>query len=101
MFGLIDADIEMIRDVFQSYPEIKRAVIFGSRAMGNYKPGSDVDLALQGDSINSALAGAIGIALNERLSLPYKFDIIAYTKELNADLKAHIDIYGKIFYQKN
>jgi Nucleotidyltransferase domain. len=101
MFGLTDADIEIITAIFQSHPEIKRVVIFGSRAMGNYKPGSDIDLALQGDAINNILADAVNIELNERSPLPYKFDVVTYTKELDADLKTHIDSYGKIFYQKD
>jgi predicted nucleotidyltransferase len=101
MFGLTNADIEIITTIFQSHSEIKRVIIFGSRAMGNYKPGSDVDLALQGDTINNILTDAINVELNERSPLPYKFDVVAYTKELHADLKTHIDNYGKIFYQKS
>jgi predicted nucleotidyltransferase len=100
MFGLTDADIKLITAVFQSYIDIEKAIIFGSRAMGNYKSGSDVDLALQGTDVTDALANAINIALNERSPLPYKFDVVAYTKKLSVDLKTHIDTYGKVLYQK-
>lgn len=55
----------------------------------------------KGDTINNILADAVNVELNERSPLPYKFDVVAYTKELHADLKTHIDNYGKIFYQKS
>lgn len=100
MFGLTDADIKLITDILQSYLDIEKAVIFGSRAMGNYKSGSDIDLALHGASVTDALANAVNIALNERSPLPYKFDVVAYTQKLNADLKTHIDTYGKVLYQR-
>ena len=49
MCGLLDRDIKYIRKALEKYDEIEKAVIFGSRAMGNYKKGSDVDIAIDGD----------------------------------------------------
>ena len=48
MFGLKDSDINAIIAILKRYPDVKEAIIFGSRAMGNYKPGSDIDIALKG-----------------------------------------------------
>ena len=98
MFGLSDSDIKMIRTVLQAHPEIEIALVFGSRAMGNYKPGSDVDISLSGVDVNDALASTVSIELNERLPLPYKFDVIAYTDQLSLDLRTHIDAYGVVLY---
>lgn len=49
VFGLPKKCVEDIRAVLAAVSSVERAVIFGSRAMGNYKPGSDVDLALFGE----------------------------------------------------
>lgn len=43
MFGLSLKDIDLILGVLQSHVDIEEAYVFGSRAMGNYRPGSDVD----------------------------------------------------------
>ena len=45
MFGLLDRDIKYIIKALEQHDEIEKAIIFGSRAMGNYKKGSDVDIA--------------------------------------------------------
>lgn len=40
-----------ILEEIRKYSEINKAIIFGSRAIGNYKKGSDIDLAITGDKI--------------------------------------------------
>ncbi len=45
-FGLSTTVIEKIQDVLARHPTVVRAVIYGSRAKGNHKPGSDIDLTL-------------------------------------------------------
>ena len=52
MFGLLDRDIKYIIKALEQHDEIEKAVIFGSRAMGNYKKGSDVDIAIIGENEN-------------------------------------------------
>ena len=44
--GLTDATVAQIHEVFARHPEVEKAVLYGSRAKGNFKPGSDVDLTL-------------------------------------------------------
>jgi predicted nucleotidyltransferase len=99
MFGLKPSDIESILTVLRRYPEVAEAVIFGSRAMGNFKPGSDVDIALKG-SLNPDTATNISIELNERLPLPYKFDVLDYSTISELPLIEHIDRYGKTLFQR-
>jgi len=48
VFGLKTSDLDLIIEILRRYPDVEEALIFGSRAMGNYKPGSDVDIALKG-----------------------------------------------------
>lgn len=95
MLGLEKEEIEQIKSALASIPEVSTIILFGSRAMGNHKKGSDVDLALKGnlnlDSITKAQ-----YLLNETLDLPYFFDIIHYDTLKNNALITHIDTYGKI-----
>ncbi|MDE3055098.1 MAG: nucleotidyltransferase domain-containing protein [Verrucomicrobiota bacterium] len=99
MFGLLDSDLQIIKDTLSHYPEVEIAVIYGSRAMGNYKPGSDVDIALKG-AITFDTVTKISWTLNEELPLPYRFDVVAYGALTNDALISHIDYHGKVFYSK-
>lgn len=96
-FGLPDKTIEMIKNLFRSYSEISEVKIFGSRAKGNFKPGSDIDLAIFG-SIDEKLLRHIAFELDE-LSTPYKFDVLNYNTVDNKALKQNIDKYGKLLYK--
>lgn len=100
MFGLIERDIEYIVKAMKQFSEIEKAIIFGSRAMGNYKKGSDVDIAIVGEGINSKTLYKLDDYLNEVYPLPYFFDILQYSSITNENLKNHIDSKGKIIYEK-
>ena len=98
-FGFSKGQFDTIIAVFSQFPEIEEVVIFGSRAMGNFKRGSDVDLALKGE-ITERLLRKVLIQLNEEVPLPYIFEIIDYSKISSSNLKKHIDELGKCFYRK-
>ena len=94
-FGLSEKTIEIIKKLLSNYPQIKEVKIFGSRAKGNYKPSSDIDLALFG-SIDDKLLRHIVSELDE-LPTPYQFDVLNYNDIDNENLKNNIDKFGKIF----
>ncbi len=94
--GLSNEYIELIRDILRNNSEINKAVIFGSRAKGNYRHNSDIDLALFGD-LSLMLTESIRNDL-EQLPMPYKFDVIAYDLIQNTDIKEHIDRVGIIIH---
>ena len=98
-FGLKKGDIEVLQDVFGRFPKIKRVVILGSRAMGNFKKGSDVDLAIMG-KINPDIITHVSMILNEETTLPYFFDILHYSAIASKELKHHIDEHGVLIYEK-
>lgn len=98
-FGLPDKTIEMIKNLFRSYSEISEVKIFGSRARGNYKLGSDIDLAIFG-KIDEKLLRHIAFELDE-LSTPYKFDVLNYDTVDNETLKQNIDKYGKLLHRNS
>lgn len=100
MFGLDEHIIYEIISVFEDYLSIEKATIFGSRALGNYKPGSDIDIALYGSNLTINDCLKISAKLNESLPIPYHFDIVNYLTLKNLSLKFHIDTEGKILYER-
>lgn len=95
--GLTDRDWQIIKEVFAQFPEVKEAFLFGSRAKGNYKRGSDVDIALKGDHLSRAVT-RISANLNEESPLPYCFDVLDYKAIASIDLLSHIDRVGVKIY---
>ena len=98
-FGLNNEDLKKMRDIFERFSTIDKVIIFGSRAMGNYKKGSDVDLAICGNFNNSTLSKVKSL-LNEEPPLPYFFDVLAYGEIESKDLLDHIEQYGMTIYKK-
>ena|SRR5258707_14105300 len=96
--GLKPGDLETIVQTLSRFPEIKKAIIFGSRAKGNYQAGSDVDIAVWATSHESI--GQLSGILNDETLLPYKFDIINYDTINNRELKDHINRTGVEIYLK-
>lgn len=100
-YGLKTRDYDDIVGVFSLYPEVKRVLIYGSRAKGNYKNGSDIDLTIKGDDeITLGTLNKISWQLDDLL-LPYSFDLSLYHQITNKELLDHIQRVGVIFYEKN
>lgn len=98
-FGLTKKEIAVVHSVFRKFRDIKRVIVFGSRAMGNFKKGSDIDLAITGDVTPERIT-EISMVLNEETTLPYFFDLIDYEKTTNPELKQHMDRHGVVFYER-
>ncbi|HEX2869409.1 MAG TPA: nucleotidyltransferase domain-containing protein [Ignavibacteriales bacterium] len=98
-FGLDENTIEQIKAVFVSFPEIEEAVLYGSRAKGNFKNGSDIDLTLKGENISYSTLNNISLSLDD-LMLPYMIDLSIYKQIDNPDLIDHITRVGVCFYRK-
>lgn len=96
MFGLPDHTIALITAYFEQQPEVSEVQVYGSRAMGNYKRGSDIDLAIF-TTCNDDISGRIKSELGE-LPTPYMFDVTDYNRISHNGLKAHIDHVGKPLY---
>ncbi|GGB58031.1 hypothetical protein GCM10011409_39420 [Lentibacillus populi] len=100
MNGLLKSDNEFILKALRHFDEIDRAVIFGSRAMGNFKKGSDVDIAVQGEKVTRKTVADLDFLLNEEYPLPYFFDVVHYENIKNDKLVEHIDRVGVEMYRK-
>lgn len=96
-FDLSEKELEEIKAVFRHCSEIERVVIFGSRATGHNRKGSDVDIALQGAITFDVIARVKGV-LEQETQLPYFFDVVDYASITNMDLKKHIDEHGKVLW---
>ena len=99
-FGLLNADIEAIVKTLRKYSKVKSALIFGSRAKGNYNNGSDVDIALKGSELDFSTISQISYWLNEETTMPYNFDLLNYESVQEPALKEHIDRMGIEIYSK-
>ena len=97
VFGLKEKDINEINDVFNQYPEIIQVIIYGSRAKGDYKPGSDIDLSIEDTDLDFTQLLEIENKLDD-LMLPYKIDLSQKRMINNSDLISHIERVGKSFY---
>lgn len=95
--GLSKHVIEKFQSVFSKYPDIERVILYGSRALGTFRTGSDIDLCIEGKKVDLSLLFAIENQLDE-LMLPWKIDLTLKHSIDNADLVAHIKQHGQIFY---
>ncbi len=98
-YGLKQKHIIAINSVFKKYPEIEKAIIYGSRAKGNFRNGSDIDLTLTGSNLNIKTLFKIDTELDDLL-LPYKIDLSLFSKIENPDLTEHITRIGILFYKQ-
>ena len=98
-FGLTSDDIKNINDVFAAHAAVQQVVIFGSRAMGSFKPGSDIDLAICGDNLKFSDILQLHQEL-EDLDTLYTFDLQRFDGIKDPDVLDHIKRAGKQFYNK-
>ena len=99
-FGLVDLDIQKMQSVFMQFPEIQKVIIYGSRAKGNFKVGSDIDLTIVGENLSFSTLLSIRTKLDE-LNLPYLLDVSIFFSLENLDLIEHINRVGQVFYTLN
>lgn len=98
--GLTQRDLELIRLAAESQPAIERLVLFGSRAKGKHRQGSDVDLVVEGNAVTNATVSAVADRLNEELPLPYFFDVLNDNTLSDDALREHIGRVGITIYEK-
>lgn len=96
--GLRELDIQLIHNVLRQYSKITEAILYGSRAKGNYRPGSDIDLTLKGDQLSHSDLLDIEQSLDDLL-LPYKIDLSLLDQIDNPELLKHIGRVGQSFYR--
>ncbi|MFA9190798.1 nucleotidyltransferase domain-containing protein [Flavobacterium sp. FZUC8N2.13] len=98
MFGIYAKSYQEILTIFKNCPSIDEVVIYGSRAKGNYREGSDIDITLKGNITKEDLS-CLWHKLDDSF-IPYKFDISIYKDLKSQSLIEHIQRVGKTFYKR-
>ena len=98
LFGLKKGTLDRIRGVFSGHPQVRQEIIYGSRARGNYRNGSDIDLTISGEAVTLSELMKIETELDDLL-LPYKIDLSLLHKINDADLIDHIKRVGAVLFE--
>jgi predicted nucleotidyltransferase len=99
-FGLKPETLAQIQGVLSGFPELEKAVIYGSRAMGNFRYNSDIDLTLIGKMLGLTELLLIENELDDLL-LPYQIDLSLFHQIDNPDLINHIQEHGKLLFERS
>lgn len=97
-YGLSDSVIKELQDVFRRHANIRKVLIFGSRSKGNYRTGSDIDLAIADSKIDYRQLFDIQCEI-ENLELLYSVDLLDYESKKGTPIGEHIDRVGQVFYE--
>ena len=100
MYGLSERSYKELIDILLSVPEIDEAVIFGSRARGDYWAASDIDLSLKGQNLTHRCLRQLNDKLYES-HIPYYFDTHIYSEIRDPRFKASVDSEGKVLFHRN
>lgn len=96
-FGIDFSVWEEIIEIFQNYKEVDRLILFGSRAMGTYRPNSDIDLVIFTEGISFRRFLDLKAELDD-LGLLYRIDLLDFNRIKNEELKSHIERVGVVIY---
>jgi uncharacterized protein len=100
-YGLKESVIQQISAVLARHPQVDQAILYGSRAKGNYKNGSDIDLALCGGAdLTLRVLYRIMDEIDDLL-MPYTIDLSILSHITDADVVEHIERVGVTFYEKS
>lgn len=97
--GLSQPQRSMIASVLAACPAVEKVILFGSRAMGTYKPASDVDLFLIGQGIGMSELLQLHRGMDE-LPLPVDVDLLADTMLQSVDVRRHIREHGRCWWSR-
>ena len=98
-FGLKEATIQKMCGVFAAHPQVDEAVLYGSRARGNFRNGSDIDLTLLGPDLDMTVLYRLLQEIDD-LMMPYTVDLSIFDHIRDPDLVEHIQRVGVAFYTK-
>ena len=99
-YGLPISTVQKICSVLSRYPQVDKAILYGSRAKGNFKNGSDIDLTLHGTELTLSVIYRILDNLDDLL-LPYTIDLSIFNDIGDSDVIEHIQRVGVTFYDKS
>ena len=89
-----------VQAILQLHPNIEKAILFGSRALGTHSPSSDIDLAVVGENLTLESLGRLASEFDES-SLPVFVDVLRYDTIKSEPLREHIARYGKMLWERS
>lgn len=92
--GIKETVIEELVCLAKKY-DIKKVILFGSRARGDYGRASDIDLAVQGGDICRFALDA-----EEETSTPLRYDVVNLDGKVQEELQNTIKTEGVVLYEK-
>ncbi len=98
-YGLSNSTLQKIQGVLSHYPQVEKAILYGSRATGTYRNGSDIDLTLYGDALTHSILSRIDTELDDLL-LPYTIDLSIFHQIDNPAMVEQIQRIGVNFYER-
>ena len=98
--GLPAAAVAKIQAILATFPAIEQATLYGSRALGRHRPGSDIDLTLAGEGLDARTMARLDGALDDLL-LPWRFDLSVQSSLQSPELIEHIQRVGQLFYRRS
>lgn len=99
-YGILETDMINIISVLSTNPKTEKVVLFGSRAVGNFGPGSDIDISWVGEDLELGDVVEAGLKY-DKLFLPYKLDLVIYRQIKEKALIEHIERVGIGLYEKH
>ena len=93
-YGLEKKVLEEIRELASEYG-IKKVILFGSRARGDYRRTSDVDIAVTGGDVN-----AFTLAVDEETSTLLEYDVVNLDGSVQEELRTAIGEEGIVIYEE-
>ena len=94
MYGLKDDLLKAIVQLAEQH-ELRQLILFGSRARGDYKERSDIDLAAEGGNIT-----AFALDVDEKTPTLLIFDVVDLSMPIQVELRQNITRDGKVLYEK-
>ena len=90
LYGIKETELDKLTTLFAQNQRIESVILYGSRAKGNYKPFSDVDITLKGENLTRSDLNQLSLAIDDLL-FPYEFDVSIFHKLKNEKLIEHIN----------
>ena len=92
--GIRPEVIEEIRNLAQKY-DIEKVILFGSRARGDFRRTSDIDIAVTGGDF-----ARFALDVDEETSTLLEYDIVNLDRDMQDELRESIEKEGRILYEK-
>lgn len=98
-WGIPEEQLTTIIEIIKKRIRFNQLLLFGSRAKGNFRVGSDIDIAILGDNLSLEELTKVRVDFSE-LSLPYNIDLVDYNSITNKELIEHINRIGVVLEWK-